>query len=337
MLSGMPSGVLLLNVVPAVPACDTVTIWPPWIMMVPVRAGPGLSRPCSRRPGPVPTPLPITVIHGTVLHSHPVAGACGRPTVNAPAPPVAEACGWRRSVNVHPGCGAAAMTMPTPESRSTPGASMSSAVANSALLSCVCVKPGFCDLISAMIAAACGGGRRVPKNWPGKSPAPVTNTPSAAVRSGFCNTAPPVDEKLPGVTAVPSPRKKTRRGPSELNVSTDVARAERVRKRDSRAYAAATPNVKMLLVAACPCVCPAVATDNCPRLVFRCRKRPAAPVFFTIDDARARRAVAHLLVRIVVAVLDIRRARGDRRSRRRSAGRGRSRCPSRRADRTRRG
>ena len=45
---------------------------------------------------------------------------------------------------------------------------------------------------------------------------------------------------------------------------------------------AATPNVKMLLVAACPCVCPAVATDNVPRLVFRCRKRAAAPVFFTI-------------------------------------------------------
>ena len=41
-LSAMGSGVTLSKVVPAVPACDTVTIWPPWIMMVPLRAGPGL-------------------------------------------------------------------------------------------------------------------------------------------------------------------------------------------------------------------------------------------------------------------------------------------------------
>ena len=44
-------------------------------------------------------------------------------------------------------------------------------------------------------------------------------TPSAAVMSGFCRTAPPVEVKLPGVIGVPSALKNTRRGPSEVNRS----------------------------------------------------------------------------------------------------------------------
>src|SRR5262249_39880105 len=39
---------------------------------------------------------------------------------------------------------------------------------------------------------------------------------------------------------------------------------------------------KALAAAAWPCVCPAVAIDRRPRLVFRGRNRSAAPVFFTI-------------------------------------------------------
>ena len=204
-------------------------------MIVPLRAGPGFGATVYRRePDPTPTPVPVTVIQATLLHAAQLQEPEDAVTATDPAPPVAgTAAVGGASVNVHPGCGAAAITMPMPESRSTPGASMSRAVAKSALLSCVCVKPGFADLMSAMIAAACGAAADVPKNCPGKSPAPVTNTPSAAVRSGFCNTAPPVDEKLPGVTAVPSPRKKTRRGPSELNVSIDVGRAERIRIREA--------------------------------------------------------------------------------------------------------
>ena len=42
-LSAIGSGVTLLKAVPTVPACETVTTWPPWIMMVPLRAGPGLA------------------------------------------------------------------------------------------------------------------------------------------------------------------------------------------------------------------------------------------------------------------------------------------------------
>ena len=161
-----------------------------------------------------------------------------------------------------------------------------------------------------MIAAAFGAAADVPKNCPGKSPAPVTNAPSPAVRSGFCNTAPPVDEKLPGVTAVPSPRKKTRRGPSELNVSITLAVLNGFGCAKPT-YAAATPNVKMLLVAACPCVWPAVATDSSPAVGVQVQKARSGAGLLHDHDARARRAVAHLLVRIVVAVLDVRRARGD--------------------------
>jgi hypothetical protein len=44
-------------------------------------------------------------------------------------------------------------------------------------------------------------------------------TPSAAATSGLRRSSPPVDVKFPGVIGVPSGRKKTRRGPSEVKVS----------------------------------------------------------------------------------------------------------------------
>ena len=82
---------------------------------------------------------------------------------------------------------------------------MSSAELNSRVLSCDCVKPGFCDLKSAMIAAAFGAAADVPKNVVGKPPAPDTATPSAAVRSGLKSVSAPDSRKLPGVSGVPSP------------------------------------------------------------------------------------------------------------------------------------
>jgi hypothetical protein len=72
--------------------------------------------------------------------------------------------------------------------------------------------------ISAAIAAACGAAADVPKN--GLKPGVAVITPSAAAISGFWRTSPPVEEKSPGVMGVPSGSKKTRRGPSELKVST---------------------------------------------------------------------------------------------------------------------
>src|SRR2546425_10631880 len=84
------------------------------------------------------------------------------------------------------------------------------------------VSDGFADFTSAAIAAACGAAADVPKNVVGNPPTPVTLTPSAAVMSGFWRTRPPFEEKLPAVYGVPFAWKKIRRGPSELNVSTEL-------------------------------------------------------------------------------------------------------------------
>ena len=72
------------------------------------------------------------------------------------------------------------------------------------------------------MAAAWGAAAEVP----GKEAKPGTEveTSSAAARSGFWRRTPPVEEKSPGVSAVPSRVvNKTRRGPSELNGSTGFA------------------------------------------------------------------------------------------------------------------
>src|SRR5262252_7203763 len=80
--------------------------------------------------------------------------------------------------------------------------------------------PGRADWISAAMAAACGAAADVPKNGFENPPAPVTETPSAAVISGLRRTCPPVDETFPGVSAAPADVKKMWRGPSELKGST---------------------------------------------------------------------------------------------------------------------
>src|SRR5215475_10118164 len=115
---------------------------------------------------------------------------------------------------------AKALRMPAPESRSTPGPSMSIAVLVSAVRICAGVRDGLADLTNPAIAAACGAAAEVPKKGLGNPPTPVTATPSAAVMSGFCKRSPPVFRKFPGVIGVPSAWKKMRRGPSELKVST---------------------------------------------------------------------------------------------------------------------
>ena len=109
--------------------------------------------------------------------------------------------------------------MPLPVSRSMPTASMSIALLVSAVLIWAGVSAGLADLIKPAIAAAVGAAHDVPKNGLPKPPTPVTELPSEAAMRGCWKTVPPVEEKFPGVKAVPSPWKKLRRGPSELNVS----------------------------------------------------------------------------------------------------------------------
>ena len=107
--------------------------------------------------------------------------------------------------------------MPAPESRSRPAASMSSAAPRIAVRRSShsrCAGPPAASTISAAIAAACGAAAEVPLNGP--NPGVAVDTPSAAAISGVSSTFPPVAEKSPGVTAVPSASKNMRRGPFEL-------------------------------------------------------------------------------------------------------------------------
>src|SRR6266550_1551685 len=98
--------------------------------------------------------------------------------------------------------------------------------------------------------------------------------------SGLFSTCPPDAVKFPGVNAVPSPAKKMRRGPSELNVSILLLELNAFGYGPPgppngvyAAAVAATPNEPAAVVAAWPCVSPPVAIDRRPRLVARCRKR----------------------------------------------------------------
>src|SRR5262249_11692018 len=95
-----------------------------------------------------------------------------------------------------------ASTMPTPESRSVPDDSISSARALIASYSVDLVKEDEACSINAAIAAACGAAADVPQNVP--KPGVDVATQSAAAMSGFCTTSPPEEEKFPGVIAVPS-------------------------------------------------------------------------------------------------------------------------------------
>src|SRR2546425_332317 len=78
-----------------------------------------------------------------------------------------------------------------------------------AVLTWLAVRDNFADLMSAASAAACGAAADVPKKQRPieaphaaagrpKPPAPETETPSAAVISGFCNSCPPVDHATAG-------------------------------------------------------------------------------------------------------------------------------------------
>ena len=213
-------------------------------------------------------------------------------------------------MNVHPGCGAAAITMPMPESRSTPGASMSSAVANSALLSCVCVNPGFADLISAMIAAAFGAAADVPKNCPGKSPAPVTNTPSRRGEIGLLQHRAARRREVAGRDGGAVAQEKDPARAVRAERLDDVGRAERIRMREAgvRGGHAERKDVARRAVS----VRLAGGRDRqLPAVGVQVQKARSGRGLLHDHDARARGAVAHLLVRVVVAVLDVRRARGD--------------------------
>src|SRR5262245_7439010 len=83
------------------------------------------------------------------------------------------------------------------------------------------VSNGLADFTSAATDAADGAAAEVPKNgFKPELAGKVVCTPSAPVMSGLLRTVPPVEEKFPGVIALPSALKMTRRGPSEVNNST---------------------------------------------------------------------------------------------------------------------
>ena len=97
-----------------------------------------------------------------------------------------------------------AITIPKPESRSTPGAMMSRAEALRAVWICEAFSDGRADFTSAAIAAACGAAADVPQNGL-LNPGVLEGVQSAAAKSGFCSNVPPLVEKsrFPGVIGVP--------------------------------------------------------------------------------------------------------------------------------------
>src|ERR1700687_6104520 len=99
---------------------------------------------------------------------------------------------------------AGAMTMPTPESRSIPTASMSSAEFSNAVLTCALVAVSLADLIKPAMAAAWGAAAEVPQN--GSKPVTKECVQSAAVRSTLASVVPPLvpNNTLPGVIAAPA-------------------------------------------------------------------------------------------------------------------------------------
>src|SRR5258708_6536178 len=88
------------------------------------------------------------------------------------------------------------MTMPKPLSRSQPGARTSIAEPVREPRTWAGDRAGRAERSRPAIAAACGADAEVPKK--GRKLLTSVETPSAAVRSGFWRTTPPVEEKLPG-------------------------------------------------------------------------------------------------------------------------------------------
>ena len=126
----------------------------------------------------------------------------------------------------------------------------------------------------------------------------------------------PSTRQLPGVMAVPSPSEKDPPRAIRAERLHDVARAERIRDTRHAGVHGGDAERERWARRIVPVCLPAVAIDNRPRLVFRCRNRPAAPVFFTTTMRGLAGAAAHLLVRILGAGLEIRRARERPSSRR---------------------
>src|SRR5437879_2439615 len=123
---------------------------------------------------------------------------------------------------------------------------MSRAVLVSTLRTSPGVSVGLYDLTRAAIAAACGAAAEVPKN--GENPGTAVETPSDAVMTGYCRTAPPVEVKFVGVIAVPSAWKNILRGPSEVKFSTGFCAPPM--KEPGKAVATSTAATEKAFVAA---------------------------------------------------------------------------------------
>ena len=175
-----------------------------------------------------------------------------------------------------------AITMPAPESRSTPVASMSSAAPVMAVSSWACVRllgPSAPSNTRAPMAAAWGAAEEAPQK--NEKPGVVVRTQVAAARSGFWSSFPPVEEKLPAVMGVPSGSKKIRRGPSELEVRTDSV-PSKTPPLPPAPWTATAATEMAFSAAECPNRLPAVETANCPSRVSRRRNRSAAPEVLTM-------------------------------------------------------
>jgi hypothetical protein len=99
--------------------------------------------------------------------------------------------------------------------------------------------------------------------------------------SGFSNTRPPREEKLPGVIGDPSALKNMRRGPSELNGSTEVLRPFLNTSGGLAASIAATANALSAKLVLCPRALPLVPILSlAPPRESRCMNSGADPALF---------------------------------------------------------
>src|SRR3954463_9528731 len=101
----------------------------------------------------MPKPAPLILIHVMSLQpTHVQNPADAETLITPPPPPLATEASPGDRVMMHPPCGGTAMTIPVPESRSAPGASMSVAPPTSVVTSCVCDQVECCDISSAISA-----------------------------------------------------------------------------------------------------------------------------------------------------------------------------------------
>ena len=176
--------------------------------------------------------------------------------------------------------------MPAPESRSTPGASMSIAVVINAVRICAGVNAGFADLMSA-------------RSPPHAARPPRCRRTAGNAGAGDGHAVGGGDRVSAGLAA--GRRKVARRDRGAVALEEDPARAVRAERLDvlavlnglgygrGRRRGGDAERVNGGLVAAWPWVFPRVATDRLPRFVSRCRNRCRAGL---IDDHDARLAGA---------------------------------------------